>query len=108
MRLKYFVDYRFDEKVERFLPIGIWIQDMGDLGIDTHYPDENSDQYWEAMWVINRLVEGDMNAPLDFLEYHQARADYNGMRSKVYEEETELSVDEYMRKTLKRHWIGVR
>jgi len=100
MRLRYFIDYRFDEEVLQFLPIGIWIQDMNDLGIDMYYPDETSDEYWETMWVMNRLVENDLNASPDFLEYHQARAGYKGMRSKIFAEETDLNVDEFMRKTL--------
>ena len=106
MRLKYFIDYRYDDKVGRFLPIGIWIQDMDDLGIDMYYPDEDSDEYWDAMWVMNRLVEADLNAPPDFLEFHQERAGYKGMRSEIFEELTKLNVDEFMRKTLKKYMAG--
>lgn len=106
MRLKYFIDYRFDEKVQQFLPIGIWIQDMDDQGIDMYYPDESSDEYWDAMWVVNRLVEKDLIAPADFLEHHQKRAGYTGMRSQVFEEETDLNVDELMRKILKNFKAG--
>ncbi len=106
MRIKYFIDYRYDDKVQQFLPIGIWIQDIDDLGIDMYYTDETSDEYWEAMWVMNRLVEADLNTPLDFLEYHQARAGYMGMRSKVFEEETDLNVDEFMRRTLMKYIAG--
>ena len=106
MRLKYFIDYRFEEKLQQFLPIGIWIQDQDDLGIDMYYPDENSDEYWDAMWVMNRLVENDLSAPADFLEYHQARASYKGMRSKVFEEETDLSIDEFLKRTLKKFMVG--
>ena len=100
MRLRYFIDYHYDEKAERFLPIGIWIQDMDDLGIDMHYPDNESDEYWDAMWTINRLVESDLNAPPDFLDFHQERAGYRGMRSRIFEEETDMAIDEFMRKTL--------
>ena len=106
MRLKYFVDFRFNEKVEQFLSIGIWIQDIDDLGIDMYYPDVTSDQYWEAQWIINRLVENDLNAPSDFLEFHQARAGYRGMRSKVFEAETALNIDEFMSKTLQKILVG--
>jgi len=106
MRLKYFIDYNFDAKVEQFLPIGIWIQDTDDLGIDMYYPDETSDQYWDAMWVMNRLVKNDLNAPPDFLEFHQARAGYLGMRSKIFEAETALNIDEFMRKTLQKYFVG--
>ena len=106
MRLRYFIDYRFDDKVQQFLPIGIWIQDMDDLGIDMCYPDEASDEYEEAMWIVNRLVESDMNAPPDFLEFHQAKAGYRGMRSKIFEAETNLNIDEFMSKTLQKFLVG--
>jgi hypothetical protein len=102
MRVKYFIDYLYDDKIQQFLPIGIWIQDVDDLGIDKYYPEETSDEYWDAMWVMNQLVENDLNAPPDFLEYHQARAGYKGMRSQVVEEETDLNVDEFMIKTMKK------
>ncbi|MBC8465810.1 hypothetical protein H8D57_02185 [bacterium] len=87
MKVKYFIGYRYEKIAQQFLPIGIWIQDMGDLGIDMYYPDETSDEYWEAMWMMNRLVENDLNAPADFLEHHQARAGFKGMWSKVFEPE---------------------
>ena len=106
MRLKYFIDYRYEETVQQFLPIGIWIQDQDDMGIDFYYPDETSDEYWDAMWVMNRLVENDLNAPEDFLEHHQVKAGQMGMRSKVFGEDTKLSVDEFMRETLKKFLIG--
>ena len=106
MRLRYFIDYRFDDKVGRFLPIGIWIQDVDDLGIDMYYPDENSEEYWEAMWIINRLVEGGLNAPSDFLDFHQARAGYRGMRSRIFEETIEMNLDEFMRETLHKFENG--
>jgi len=107
MRLRYFIDYNFDAKVEQFLPIGIWIQDTDDLGIDMFYPDETSDQYWEAMQVMNRLVEDDMNASPDFLEFHQRRSGHKGMRSLIFEEETALNIDEFMLKTLQKSMVGV-
>jgi len=106
MRLRYFIDYRFDAKVEQFLPIGIWIQDVDDLGIDLYYLDETSDQYWDAMWVMNRLVKNDLNAPPDFLEFHQAKAGYLGMRSKIFEAETALNIDEFMWKILQKFIVG--
>jgi len=106
MKLKYFIDYKFDGKVEQFMPIGIWIQDMDDLGIDNWYPDETSDEYSEAQWVINRLVENDLNAPSDFLEFHQAKAGYCGMRSKIFEAESALNIDEFMSQTLHKFMVG--
>jgi hypothetical protein len=106
MRLKYFVDFRFEDKVQQFLPVGIWIQDMDDLGIDMFYPDGTSDEYWDAMWVMNLLVEFDLNAPPDFLEHHQSRVGYRGMRSKIFEAETNLNIDEFMRKTIQKFMVG--
>ena len=106
MRVKYFIDYRYKEKVLQFLPIGIWIQDMDDLGIDMYYPDETSDEYAEAMWVLNRLVENDLNTHTDFLEFHQARAGQKGMRSKVFEKNTDLSGDEFMKIILEKFIDG--
>ncbi len=102
MRLKYFIDYRYNDKAQEFLPTGIWIQDMDDLGIDIYYPDETSDEYWEAMWVINRLAENDLNAPPNSLKHHQSRAGYKGIRIHIFEEETDLNVDEFMQKTLEK------
>ncbi len=106
MRVKYFIDYRYEDRIQQFIPIGIWIQDQDDLGIDMYYPDETSDEYWNAMWVMNRLVESDQNTPPDFLEYHQASAGYKGMRSQIFGEETDLNVDEFMRKTLQKFMVG--
>ena len=88
------------------MPIGIRIQDQDDLGIDIYDPDETSDEYWDAIWVMNRLVEDDLIASPDFLEYHQAKAGHNGMKSKVFEEETELGVDEFSRKALQKIMTG--
>jgi hypothetical protein len=106
MRLRYFIDYRFDDKVQQFLPVGIWIQDVDDLGIDMYYPDETSNKYEEAMWTVNRLVESDLNAPLDFLKFHQAKAGYRGMRSKIFEAESALNIDEFMSLTLQNYMVS--
>ena len=92
--------------MQQFLPVGIWIQDQDDMGIDMYYPDETSNEYWDAMWIMNRLVENDLNAPADFLEHYQARAGQMGMRSKVFEEETNSTVDEFMKRTLKKFIMG--
>ncbi len=106
MRMKYFIDFRFDDTVNQFLPIGIWIQDMDDQGIDMYYPDESLDEYEEAIWVMNRIVEKNLNVPPDFLEYHQAKAGYRGMRSQVFEKETDLNLVEFMRVTLQKILAG--
>ncbi|MBC8465772.1 hypothetical protein H8D57_01985 [bacterium] len=104
--MKYFIDFRFDDTVNQFLPIGIWIQDMDDQGIDMYYPDESLDEYEEAIWVMNRIVEKNLNVPPDFLEYHQAKAGYRGMRSQVFEKETDLNLVEFMRVTLQKILAG--
>jgi len=100
MRLRYLIDFGYDEKEDRFQPIGIWIHNSADVAVDFHYPDQESDEYWDAMFVINRLVEAGLTAPPDFLEFHQARAGYCGMRSAIIEVETELGYDEFMKRTL--------
>ena len=100
MKLRYFIDYRYDSKAGRFLPIGIWIHNPVNGAVDIYYPEQESDEYWDAMFVINRLVEAGLNAPPDFLEFHQTRASYRGMRSAIFEVETELGYDEFMKRTL--------
>ena len=100
MRLRYFIENRYDDKAGRFLPIGIWIHNPVDGAVDIFYLDQESDECAEAMWVINRLVEADLTAPLDFLEFHQSRAGYRRMRSAIFEVETELGYDEFMKHTL--------
>ncbi len=102
MRLHYFIDSRYNDRAGRFLPIGIWVHNPVDGAVDFYYPDQESEEYWDAMFVINRLVESDLKAPPDFLEFHQGKAGYRGMRSRIFEEETDLTYDEFMRKTLER------
>ena len=100
MKLRYFIDYRFDDKAGCFLPIGIWVHNPIDGIVDIFYPDQESDEYMDAIWVINRLVEADINTPPDFLEFHQERAGYRGMRSAIFEVETEFGYDEFMKRIL--------
>ena len=100
MKLRYFIDYRYNDEVGRFMPIGIWIHNPVDGAVDFYYPDPESDEYWDAMFVINRLVESDLKAPPDFLEFHQQRAGYRGMRSRIFEVDTELGYDEFMAQAL--------
>ena len=102
MKLRYYIEYQHDDQSDRFLPIGIWIHNLVTGAVDIYYPDQESNEYADAMWTINRLVESDLNAPSDFLEFHQARAGYQGMRSRIFEEETNLTYDEFMRKRLRR------
>jgi len=100
MKLRYFIDYRYSDELNRFVPISIWIHNPVDGAVDIYYPDQESGEYADAMWVINRLVESDLNAPSDFLEFHQERAGYRGMRSAILEVETNLGYDEFMKRTL--------
>ncbi|NQT35564.1 hypothetical protein HQ587_10275 [bacterium] len=100
MRLRYFIDYCYFDKAGCFLPIGVWIHNSVDGAVDIYYPDQESDEYWDAMFVINRLVESNLKAPQDFLEFHQTRAGYRGMRNAIFEVETELGYDEFMKRTL--------
>ena len=100
MRVRFFIDYRYKNEASRFLPIGIWIHNPADGAVDIFYPAPESDEYWDAMFVINRLVESDLKAPPDFLEFHQERAGYRGMRSRIFEVDTELGYDEFMKRTL--------
>jgi hypothetical protein len=58
------------------------------------------------MWVVNRFVENDLNVPADFLEHHQAKAGQKGMRSSVFKAETELGVDEFMKRVFKKFLDG--
>ena len=102
MRVRFFIEYRYNDEASRFLPIGIWVHNPVDGAVDIFYTDPESDEYWDAMWVINRLVESNLNAPPDFLEFHQMRTGYRGMRSRIFEEQTDLTYDEFMRKTLRR------
>lgn len=100
MRIRYFIDHRFDEAAAEFIPIGVWMHNSDDGDVDTFYPDETCREYEEAMWVINRLVEADLKTPPDFLEFHQQRAGYRGMRGPIWESETNLGYCEFGRQTL--------
>jgi len=101
MRIRHFIDYRFDEETGEFQPIGIWMHNPVDGDVDIYYPDESCSECEEAMWVINRLVEADLKTPSDFLEFHQQRAGYLGMRSTIVEGETVLAYGEYGEQALR-------
>ena len=101
MRVRYFIDYRMDERTGGFIPIGVWMHNSVDGDVDIFYPDESCPEYEEAMWVINRLVEADMKTPPDFLEFHQQRAWYCEMRGPVTQTDTELGYTEFGKQLLK-------
>ena len=101
MRVRYFIDYRFDEATGEFRPIGVWMHNPDDGDVDIFYPDESCLEYQEAMWVVNRLVESDLKTPPDFLEFHQQRAGYMEMRGPVTQTDTELGYTEFGKQLLK-------
>jgi len=98
--IRYFTDYRFDEAAMGFLPIGVRMHNPVDGDVGAYYTAQESPEYEEAMWVINRLVDADLKTPPDFLEFRQQRAGYQGMRAAVGEVDTDLSYDEFGRRTL--------
>lgn len=100
MKLKYFVEYRFEEAAGRFLPIGVWMHNPADGDVDVFYEDPECPEASEANWILNRLVEADLKTPDDFLEYHQQHAGYRGMRGPVREVETDLDYDAFGGKVL--------
>lgn len=100
MRIRFFIDYRFDDATGEFQPIGVWMHNPDDGDVDMLYSDKSCPEAEEANWVINRLVEADLKTPPDFLDFHQQRAGYLGMRRPVLEAETDLNYDEFGRQTL--------
>jgi hypothetical protein len=97
MKIRYFIDYRFDEETGEFQPIGVWMHNPDDGDVDMLYVDESCTEAEEANWVINRLVEANLKTPYDFLEFHQQRSGYQGMRGSVIESVTELNFEEFAR-----------
>ena len=100
MKVRYFIECRIDRSTGEKTPIGIWLQDS--TGVDIHYPDETSEEYWEANEVLNRLAEDQLDPPEDFLEFHQSKAGYKGIRSQILKASTNLKIDDFMRMTLQR------
>ena len=68
--------------------------------VDMFYLDPECPEADEANWVINRLVEGGLKTPEDFLEFHAERAGYRGMRGPVREMETDLNYTEFAEKVM--------
>jgi len=98
--MRYFIDYRFDESTEAFQPIGIWMHNPVDGDVDMYYADPDCHEADEANWILNRLVEAGLKTPPYFLDFHQQRAGYHGMRGSVLEVETAVNYDDFGRKTL--------
>ncbi len=97
MRLCYFLEYRYDDDVGAFKPIGVWMHNPADGDVDIFYVDPECPEAEEANWIMNRLVEAGLKTPDDFLEFHATRTGYHGMRGPVREVETELSYDAFGR-----------
>jgi hypothetical protein len=81
------------------VPVGIWLQTP--TGVDIYYPDETSDEYWEANEVLNRLAEMQIDPSSDFLEFYLARGGYYIDRVGIFEAELgKQSAEEFMKITL--------
>jgi len=100
LKLRFFIEYRYDEASSEFKPIGVWMHNPAAGDVDIYYPDEASTEYEGALWVINRLVDAGLKTPEDFLDYHQQRAGYRGMRGSIREIETDLNYNQFGRSVL--------
>jgi len=100
LKLRFFIDYRYDEAFKYFRPIGVWMHNPADGDVDIYYEDPECPESDEANWILNRLVEGGLKTPDDFLDYHQQRAGYRGMRGPVREIETDLNYNQFGRAVL--------
>jgi len=100
MRLKYFLEYRFDDASGGFLPIGVWMHNPTYGDVDIFHLDPECPEADEGNWVLNRLVEGGFKTPEDFLEYHATRAGYRGMRGPMRETETDLNYTTFAEKVM--------
>lgn len=101
MKVRYFIEYRIDRLTAEETPIGIWLQDS--TGVDIYYPDETSDEYWEAIEVLNRLAEDQLDPPPDFLDFHLTRGGYFVDRVGIFEAELgKLSAEEFMKTALQK------
>ena len=99
MKVRYFIECRIDRFTAEKTPVGIWLQDS--TGVDIYYPDETSDEYWEANEVLDRLAEYQLDPPPDFLDFHLSRGEYYVDRVGIIEADlVKLSVEEFMKITL--------
>ncbi|MBC8204108.1 MAG: hypothetical protein H8E87_01210 [FCB group bacterium] len=101
MKVRYFIECRIDRQTAEKMPIGIWLQDS--TGVDIYYPDETSDEYWEANEVLNRLAEAQLSPPPNFLDFHLTRGGYYVDRVGIFEAELgKFSADEFEKMTLQK------
>jgi len=100
LKLRFFIDYRYDEASCSFKLIGVWMHNPADGDVDIYYEDPECPESDEANWILNRLVEGGLKTPDDFLEYHQQHSGYRGMRGPVREMETDLGYEAFGKQIL--------
>jgi len=104
--LRYFVDYRYDDALGGFKPIGVWMHNPADGDVDIFYEAPECPEADDANWILNRLVESGLKTPDDFLEFHAARAGYRGMRGPVRETETERGYEAFAKSALSKASAG--
>ena len=85
MKLRYMIEYALRDRIRepRYDPIGVWVQGSGPgLDLVVEFLPGHAEAQEEADWVINRLVENDVQSlPEDLLAYHQSTLPpYRGMR----------------------------
>ncbi len=101
MKVRYFIECRIDRLTAEKTPIGIWLQDS--TGVDIYYPDETSEEYWEANEVLNRLAEAQLDPPPDFLDFHLTRGGYYIDRVGIFEADLgKLPAEEFMKMILQK------
>ncbi|MBC8277029.1 MAG: hypothetical protein H8E46_02270 [FCB group bacterium] len=104
MKVRYFIECRIDRNTGEKTPIGIWLQDS--TGVDIYYPDETSEEYWEANEVLNRLAEDQLDPPEDFLDIHLTRGWHYIDRVGIFEAVLEKqSAVEFMKMILQKEIV---
>ena len=106
MTVRFFIECVINWHTWEKIPLGIWLQSS--TGVDIYYPDETSDEYWEANEVLNRLAESQLDPLPDFLDYHLTHGGYNIDRVGIFEVELgKMSREEFMKMTLQKAMTGV-
>ena len=101
MKVRYLIEFRIDRYTAEKIPVGIWLQDS--TGVDIYYPDETSEEYWEANEVLNRLAEAQLGPPPDFMEFHLTGGGYCVDRVGIFEAELgKLSAEDFMKGILQK------
>ena len=101
MKVRYLIEFRIDRYTAEKIPVGIWLQDS--TGVDIYYPDETSEEYWEANEVLNRLAEAQLDPQPDFLEFHLTKGGYYVDRVGIFEAEFgKMTREEFMKMTLQK------